>query len=183
MAQYPVRWTAQSALHFLPSLTDLFNPTPFSASPGSILAMQQLRAKTKSLTFPPLSIARYSFIQLSRQGRQWREGKCPIFQTVAKGDSNPGSLDCESGILPLSYRCPLRHRMIHHASLSSGCHAGPVVANSTDSRAPSDAHSVAFPPSHPHKVREKCLIIPPCKPGIKLVSGQQASYTDKFGGL
>ena len=23
-----------------------------------------------------------------------------------KGDSNPGSLDCESGILPLSYRAP-----------------------------------------------------------------------------
>ena len=106
LAQYPVRWTAQSALHFLPSLTDLFIPTPFSASPGSILAMQQLRATTKSLTFPPLSIARYSFIQLSQQGRQWREGKCPIFQTVAKGDSNPGSLDCESGILPLSYRAP-----------------------------------------------------------------------------
>ena len=106
MAQYPVRWTAQSALHFLPSLTDLFIPTPFSASPGSILAMQQLRATTKSLTFPPLSIARYSFIQLSRQGRQRREGKCPIFQTVAKGDSNLGSHDCESGILPLSYRAP-----------------------------------------------------------------------------
>ena len=107
--QYPVRWTAQSASHFLPSLTDLFIPTPFSASPGSILARQQLRAKTKSLTFPPLSIARYSFVQLSRQGRQWREGKCPIFQTVPKGDSNPDSLDCESGILPLSYRAPLRN--------------------------------------------------------------------------
>ena len=106
IAQYPVHWTAQSTLHFLPSLTDLFIPTPFSASPGSILAMQQLRATTKSLTFPPLSIARYSFIQLSRQRRQWREGKCPILQTVAKGDSNPGSLDCESGILPLSYRAP-----------------------------------------------------------------------------
>ena len=69
IAQYPVRWTAQSASHFLPSLTDLFIPTPFSASPGSILARQQLRAKTKSFTFPPLSIARYSFIQLSEQGR------------------------------------------------------------------------------------------------------------------
>ena len=41
-----------------------------SASLGSILAMQQLRAKTKSLTFPPLSIARYSFIQLSRLRRR-----------------------------------------------------------------------------------------------------------------
>ena len=29
-----------------------------SASPGSILVMQQLRATTKSLTFPPLSIAK-----------------------------------------------------------------------------------------------------------------------------
>ena len=41
-----------------------------SASPGSILAMQQLRAKTKSLTFPPLSIARYLFIQLSLPRRR-----------------------------------------------------------------------------------------------------------------
>ena len=54
IAQYSVRWPAQSASHFLPSLTDLFIPTPFSASPGSILAMQQLRATTKSLTFPPV---------------------------------------------------------------------------------------------------------------------------------
>ena len=28
IVQYPVRWTAQSALHFLPSLADLFIPTP-----------------------------------------------------------------------------------------------------------------------------------------------------------
>ena len=105
IAQYSVRWTAQSALHFLPPLVDLFIPTP-TRLPGSILARQQLRAKAKSLTFPPLSIARCSFIQLSEQGRQCRERKCPIFETVTKRDSNPGSLDCESGILPLSYRAP-----------------------------------------------------------------------------
>ena len=35
-----------------------------SASPGSILAMQQLRATTKSLTFLPPSIARYSMSHL-----------------------------------------------------------------------------------------------------------------------
>ena len=80
-----------------------------SASPGSILARQQLRAKAKSLTFPPLSIARYSFIQLSEQ-HQCRERKCPIFETVTKGDSNPGSLDCKSGILPPSYRAPEKER-------------------------------------------------------------------------
>ena len=73
---------------------------------GSILARQQLRANTKSVTFPPLSIVRYSCIQLSQQGRQWRERKCPIFETVPKEDSNPGSRDCESGVLPLSYRAP-----------------------------------------------------------------------------
>ena len=37
-----------------------------------------------SLTFPPLSIARYSFIQLSEHGRQWRKQKCPIFETIVK---------------------------------------------------------------------------------------------------
>ena len=90
IAQYPVRWTAQSASHFLPSLTDRFIPTPFSASPGSILARQQLRAKTKSLTFPPLSIARYSFIQLSEQGRQWRERKMPNLRNGSKWGFEPG---------------------------------------------------------------------------------------------
>ena len=90
IAQYPVRWTAQSASHFLPSLTDLFIPTPFSASPGSILARQQLRAKTKSLTYPPLSIARYSFIQLSEQGRLWSERKMPNLRNGSKGGFEPG---------------------------------------------------------------------------------------------
>ena len=68
-----------------------------SASPGSILAMQQLPATTNHSHFHHCSQV---LIQLS----QWREQKYPIFETVAKGDSNPGSLDCESGILPLSYR-------------------------------------------------------------------------------
>ena len=49
--------------------------------------MHQLRATTKSLTFPPLSVARYSFIQLSQLGCQCRERKCPIFETVAKATS------------------------------------------------------------------------------------------------
>ena len=68
IALYSVHWTAQSALHF-PPLAYLFIPTPFSASLGSILAMQQLR-NDYALTFPPLSIARYSFIQLSRLRRR-----------------------------------------------------------------------------------------------------------------
>ena len=31
-----------------------------------------------------------------------------FLETVAKGDLNPGSLDCESGILPLSYQAPMQ---------------------------------------------------------------------------
>ena len=46
IAQYPVSWTARSALHFTPL------PTP-TRLPGRILATLQFRAKTKSLTFPP----------------------------------------------------------------------------------------------------------------------------------
>ena len=85
IAQYPVRWTAQSALHCFALPDRPVHCDTNSASPGSILARQQLRAKTKSLTFPPLSIARYSFLQLSQLGRQWRERKCPNFETVERG--------------------------------------------------------------------------------------------------
>ena len=55
------------------------------------------------------------------QGRQWRERKCPIFETVTKGDSNPGSLDCESGILPLGYRAPCGLSYAGMAALLSAC--------------------------------------------------------------
>ena len=45
------------------------HPDTNSTSLGSILAMQQL-SNEYSLTCPPLSIARYSFIQLSQLGRR-----------------------------------------------------------------------------------------------------------------
>ena len=67
MAQYPVR-SKRFTLFASPGRP--VHSDTNSASPGSILARQQLHAKAKSLTFPPLSIARYSFIQLSEQGRQ-----------------------------------------------------------------------------------------------------------------
>ena len=103
IALYPVHWTAQSALHF-PPLADLFIPTPFSASLGSILAMQQLR-NDYSLTFPLLSIARYSFIQLSRLRRREVKENAQTSKRYQRG-FEPGLLNCESGILPLSHRAP-----------------------------------------------------------------------------
>ena len=67
-ALYPVRWTAQSALHLSSPGRPVHSDTN-SASLGSILAMPHLR-NDYSLTRPPLSIARYSFIQLSRLRRR-----------------------------------------------------------------------------------------------------------------
>ena len=68
IAQYPVRWTAQSTLH-LCSPGRPVNSDTNSTCLGSIIAMQQLR-NDYSLTCPPLSIARHSFIQLSRLRRR-----------------------------------------------------------------------------------------------------------------
>ena len=105
-----------------------------SASPGSILARQELHTKTKSLTFPPLSVARYLFIQLSKLGRQCRERKCPPnLRNGSKWDSNPGSLDCESGILRLSYRAPQLPRVTERTKFRNF----KMVAKVTRTRAPS----------------------------------------------
>ena len=64
IAQYPVLRTAQSALHFT-SLTDLFTQTPYRLLWEASSHMLQLMREGCSYTYPPLSIARYSFIQLS----------------------------------------------------------------------------------------------------------------------
>ena len=80
---YPVRWTAQSALHVSSPGRPVHSDTN-SAYLGSILDMQQL-LNDYSLTFPPLSIPINSFIQLSGPGRQWRERKRPIIEKVGKG--------------------------------------------------------------------------------------------------
>ena len=108
IAQYPVRWTAQSTLHYYSSPDRPVHSDTNSTSLGSILVMQQLLANT---IFTHISTAVYTQLLIytaERTDASWRERKCPIFQTVAKGDSNPGSLDCESGILPLSYCSPQR---------------------------------------------------------------------------
>ena len=64
IAQYPVLRTVQSTLHFT-SLTDLFTQTPSRLLWEASSHMLQLMREGCSYTYPPLSIARYSFIQLS----------------------------------------------------------------------------------------------------------------------
>ena len=87
-----------------------------STSLGIIFATQQLRATTIHSHFQN-SIARYSFIQLCEFGRRGGNENPTHVETASKGDSNPGSLDCESGILPMSYTvCMILH---FHGKISS----------------------------------------------------------------
>ena len=78
-----------------------------SASPGSILVRQQLRATTKHSHFHHSLYAGIHFIYTAEStGTSMERMKIANLRNGSKGDSNPGSLDCEPGILPLSYRAP-----------------------------------------------------------------------------
>ena len=72
-----------------------------SAYLRSILAMQQLR-NDYSHTCPPLSIVRYSFIQLSRLRRREENENAQISKRQQRG-IRTRALDYESAILSLSY--------------------------------------------------------------------------------
>ena len=63
LAQYPVLRTAHSALHFT-SLTDLFNQTLSQLLRETSSHMPQLMRDNCSFTYPPPSIAKYSFLVL-----------------------------------------------------------------------------------------------------------------------
>ena len=78
-----------------------------SASLGSIQSyMLQLMRKGCSYTYPPLSVARYSFIQLSELEQCRVKKPAQGFNTTAQ-DLNLGTRSRESEALPLSY-CALR---------------------------------------------------------------------------
>ena len=78
MAQYPVLRTVQSALHFI-SLTDLFTQTPSQLLWEASSHMLQLMCEGCSYTHPPLTITRYSFIQLSELEQCRVKKTCPMF--------------------------------------------------------------------------------------------------------
>ena len=69
-----------------------------SIQPYATITVQRL-LKGCSYTYPPLSVARYSFIQLE----QYRVKKLAQGFNMADQDSNPGSLSRESEALPLSH--------------------------------------------------------------------------------
>ena len=104
IAQYPVLTTIQSAVHFT-SLTDLFTQTPSWLLWEAFSHMLQLMHEGGSYTYPPLSIARYSFIQLS-EWEQCRMKKLAKGFNTAAQDSNLGSRSRESEALPLTHCTP-----------------------------------------------------------------------------
>ena len=86
VAQHPVRWTAQNALHFTPWQTCSFrHQLGFSVKHSATLLF---RAKTIHSHF------------------HYRPKPMPKLRNGSKENSNPGSLNCELGNLPLSYSAP-----------------------------------------------------------------------------
>ena len=76
-------------------------------------------------TYPPLSIARYSFIQLSEL-EQCRVKKLSQGFNTAAQDSNPGSLSQESGGLPLSH-CVLQNCCAYVCTVTMFYYVTPLV--------------------------------------------------------
>ena len=114
--QFPVLRTAQSAF----TLYFRGRPTQSNIISTSLGSIQlHLMREGCSYTYPPLSIVRYSFIQLSEL-EQCRVKKLAQGFNTAAQDSNPGSLSRESEALPLSH-CALHYaymntNILHHMS-------------------------------------------------------------------
>ena len=101
IAQYSILRIAQSASHFT-SLTKLFNQTQSQLLWKASSHMLQLMREVCLYTYPPLSIARYSVIQLSEL-EQCRVKKLAQGFNTAAQNSNPGLPSRESEALPLSH--------------------------------------------------------------------------------
>ena len=103
IAHCPVLVTAQSALHFTPcSFQRHFD------SSGKHSPMLQLLSEDYSFRYPPQSIARYSFIQLSEL---WQNGMNETAKVSKRQqeDSNPGSLDREPYVRTATLPRPSKH--------------------------------------------------------------------------
>ena len=117
IAQYPALRTVQSALQHFTSLTDLFTQTPSRLLWEASSNMLQLMHEGCLHTYLPLSIARYSFIQLSEL-EQCRVKKLAQGFNTAAQDSNPGFRSRESETLPLSH-CALHITYMYIAFMNN----------------------------------------------------------------
>ena len=101
IAQYPVRWTAQSALHFTPG-----RPV-HSDTNSTYLGSISNAAITARRLFIYISTAVYTQVLIytaERTGASWRT-KIPKLRNSSKG-IRTRAISIESGILPPTYRAP-----------------------------------------------------------------------------
>ena len=105
-AQVQVKPLDRSKGFTLHPLTDLFIPTPNRLLWEAFWPRSNYARTLFAHILLLRPIARYSFKQLSELGIV---KITKMHKLQCKGDSNPDSLDYESGILPLSHRAP--HRM------------------------------------------------------------------------
>ena len=102
IAQYPVHWIT---LHFTPWQTCSFrHQLDFSGKHSSHACSNYTRRLFTHISSAVYSQVQYSFIQLSELGHRGENENAQILKWWHSGDSNPGSLDCESDILPVNYR-------------------------------------------------------------------------------
>ena len=105
IAQYPVRWTAQSVVHLLPSLADLFIPTPTRLQREAFYTSHAAITRNDYITHISTTVYSQILIYTAESTRASMERtKMPSLRNGSKAGFEHG--DCESGILPLSYRAP-----------------------------------------------------------------------------
>ena len=108
IALYPVRWTAQSALHF-PPLTDLFIPVHSYTVPG-FSWKHSIHAAIAQRLFTHISTTVYSQVLIytaESTEASWSERKCPNFETVTTGIRTRALSIASPAFYQLSYRAPL----------------------------------------------------------------------------
>ena len=82
IAQFPVLWTAQSALHFTPQTCSFRHQLGFSGKHSSHASITR---KDYSLIINSSTVYSQGLIYTAeRTGGSWKEQKCPNFETVAK---------------------------------------------------------------------------------------------------
>ena len=92
LAQYPVCWTAQSALHFTPG-------RPVHSGTNSTFLRYILSSNHAAIMHGD-----YSLVQISTTAyNQVARTKMPKLRNSSKEVSNPEYLDCESGIAKIAY--------------------------------------------------------------------------------
>ena len=113
IAHYPVLWTAQRALHFTPQFRHQFG---FSGKQSSHAAINARVLFTRIST----AVNSHMLIYTPEVTGACGENENPQASKQHKWDSNPGSLESYSSILPLGRRGPVNKRLERQIFITLG---------------------------------------------------------------